>query len=127
MGQGPDFVSILPQENDDCYWIKPVIVRQTFRHTCAVMHLRNGGDAFSLQKLLGHSSLDMTRRYAELAQADVIAKHRAASPGDRFLPQVQRAGGRTRLRPSQAHSKTGHWRSSDGPRGGKGGPGPSIR
>jgi len=27
----------------------------------------------------------MTRRYAELAQADVVAKHRAASPGDRFL------------------------------------------
>jgi len=68
------------------------------RHTCAVMFLRNGGDAFSLQKLLGHSSLDMTRRYAELAQSDVVAKHRAASPGDRFLSQVQKGGGRKRLR-----------------------------
>jgi len=70
----------------------------TFRHTCAVMFLRNGGDAFSLQKLPGHSSLDMTRRYAELAQADVVAKHRAASPGDRFLAAVQKGGGRKRLR-----------------------------
>ena len=70
----------------------------TFRHTCAVMFLRNGGDAFSLQKLLGHSSLDMTRRYAELAQADVVAKHRAASPGDRCLAAVQKGGGRKRLR-----------------------------
>jgi integrase/recombinase XerD len=70
----------------------------TFRHTCAVMFLRNGGDAFSLQKLLGHSSLDMTRRYAEVAQADVVAKHRQASPGDRFLAAVARGGGRRRLR-----------------------------
>ena len=48
------------------------------------MFLRNGGDAFSLQKLLGHSSLDVTRRYAELAQADVVAKHRAAYPTSPF-------------------------------------------
>jgi len=51
-----------------------------------------------MQKLLGHSSLDMTRRYAELAQADVVAKHRAASPGDRFLATVQKGGGRKRLK-----------------------------
>jgi len=70
----------------------------TFRHTFAVMYLRNGGDAFSLQKLLGHSSLDMTRRYAELAQADVVAKHRQCSPGDRFLGAVRGAQGRKRLR-----------------------------
>jgi len=69
-----------------------------FRHTCAVMYLRNGGDAFSLQKLLGHSSLDMTRRYAELAQADVVAKHRQCSPGDRFLGAVRVTGGRKRLK-----------------------------
>jgi integrase/recombinase XerD len=70
----------------------------TFRHTCAVMFLRNGGDAFSLQKLLGHSDLAMTRRYAELAQADVVAKHRACSPGDRFLSAVRGTQGRKRLR-----------------------------
>jgi integrase/recombinase XerD len=70
----------------------------TFRHTCAVMYLRNGGDAFTLQKLLGHSDLAMTRRYCELSQADAVAKHRQCSPGDRFLSQVRKAGGRTRLR-----------------------------
>jgi integrase/recombinase XerD len=70
----------------------------TFRHTCAVMFLRNGGDAFSLQKLLGHADLAMTRRYCELAQADVVAKHRACSPGDRFLGTVRGAQGRKRLR-----------------------------
>jgi len=51
-----------------------------------------------MQKLLGHSSLDMPRRYAELAQAHGVAKRRAASLGDRFLSQVQKAGGRKRLR-----------------------------
>jgi len=54
----------------------------TFRHTCALTYVRNGGDPFSLQKLLGHSGLEMTRRYTELAQADIIEKHRQYSPGD---------------------------------------------
>jgi len=67
-------------------------------HHFAVMYLRNGGDAFTLQKLLGHSDLAMTRRYCELAQADVVAKHRACSPGDRFLGVVRGAGGRRRLK-----------------------------
>ena len=69
----------------------------TFRHTCAVMYLRNGGDAFSLQKLLGHADLTMTRRYCELAQADVVEKHRAW-PGDKFLSSVRPTSGRKRLR-----------------------------
>ena len=68
------------------------------RHTAALMYLRNGGDALSLQRLLGHSSLDMVKRYVNLADGDLVVKHRQASPGDRFLSQVQKAGGRKRLR-----------------------------
>ncbi|MBI4332134.1 MAG: tyrosine-type recombinase/integrase [Chloroflexi bacterium] len=44
------------------------------RHTSSVMYLRNGGDPFSLQKKLGHSSLAMTRHYSNLADSDVKAK-----------------------------------------------------
>jgi len=56
----------------------------TFRSTSAVLYLRNGGDPFSLQKKLGHSTLVMTRRYSELADADVKARHLKASPFDRL-------------------------------------------
>ena len=63
----------------------------------AVSYLRNGGDVFSLQKLLGHSDLTMTRRYAELSQTDVQEKHRQFSPADRLQP-AKTGQGRKRLR-----------------------------
>ena len=37
------------------------------RHTFASHFMMNGGNILVLQKLLGHSSLTMTKRYAHLA------------------------------------------------------------
>jgi integrase/recombinase XerD len=50
-----------------------------FRHTFAVNYLRRGGSVFHLQKVLGHSSLEMTRRYANLVTEDLQAVHERVS------------------------------------------------
>ena len=54
------------------------------RHTSSVLYLRNGGDPFSLQKKLGHSSLQMTRHYANLADSDVRERHLKYGVADRL-------------------------------------------
>jgi site-specific recombinase XerD len=54
------------------------------RHTFATNYLTNGGDVFSLQQILGHTSLEMVRRYVTLASAQVRVQHRKFSPMDRM-------------------------------------------
>ncbi|SEJ92617.1 integrase/recombinase XerD [Deinococcus reticulitermitis] len=56
----------------------------TFRRGFAVEFLRNGGDVFTLQQILGHSSLEMTRRYVTFLDEDLKAAHLRFSPGDRL-------------------------------------------
>lgn len=52
------------------------------RHTFATRFLVNGGDVFTLQQILGHSSLEMVRNYVNLASSHIAVQHRKYSPLD---------------------------------------------
>jgi len=54
----------------------------TLRHTFAKNYLLNGGDIFSLQKILGHSSLSSVRLYLNLFSGDIKKQHQRFSPID---------------------------------------------
>lgn len=55
------------------------------RHTFATNYLINGGDVFSLQQILGHTTLEMVRHYVTLASSQVTIQHRKFSPMDRLV------------------------------------------
>lgn len=62
-----------------------------FRHTFAKSWILSGGDLFSLQKMLGHSSLDMVKNYANLYSKDIKDKAEEFS----FLSNTRRTTGNT--------------------------------
>lgn len=47
----------------------------TFRHTMAKYYILAGGDIFSLQRILGHSSMETVRIYVEMFSHDVNLQH----------------------------------------------------
>lgn len=56
-----------------------------FRRGFATLSLRSGMQAFHLQALLGHASLEMVRRYVQLVDDDLKTAHEAHSPVERWL------------------------------------------
>ncbi|MCG0276613.1 MAG: tyrosine-type recombinase/integrase [Thermosediminibacteraceae bacterium] len=61
------------------------------RHTFAIEFLKAGGDPFSLQRILGHADLTMTRRYVRLSQDDIREVHEKASPVQKLQQMGKRA------------------------------------
>lgn len=57
------------------------------RHTFATRYLMNGGDTFSLQMILGHTSLEMTRKYSHLASSYTVKNFRNLSTLDKLKGQ----------------------------------------
>ena len=54
------------------------------RHSFAVNYVKNGGDPFSLQRLLGHSDIRTTKIYVDMVGEDLRRAHAKASPLDRL-------------------------------------------
>ena len=54
------------------------------RHTFAKLWINNNGDVFRLQKMLGHSTLDMTRNYVNLFSSDLKENFDEYSPLDKI-------------------------------------------
>lgn len=46
-----------------------------FRHIFATTYIRNGGDAFTLQRILGHTKTNMTMTYVNLTATDLSVSH----------------------------------------------------
>lgn len=62
----------------------------TIRHTACKQWIVNGGDIFSLQRITGHSSLEVLRGYIDLAQGDIQSAHRRYSAIDNLdLPTLK--------------------------------------
>ncbi|MCJ7535218.1 MAG: tyrosine-type recombinase/integrase [Anaerolineales bacterium] len=56
-----------------------------FRRLCALTCLRRGVDIFSLQRLMGHSDLQVLRRYLAQADSDLKNAHAVGSPVEELL------------------------------------------
>lgn len=54
----------------------------TWRHTFAKNYLLNGGDVFSLQKILGHSDIATTKKYIALNDKEIKIQHSKFNPLD---------------------------------------------
>ena len=67
----------------------PRLHAHLFRHTFATRYLENGGNIYSLQLLLGHSSLEMVKKYLHLAQNRVRKEFVNYSPMDRHIDLLE--------------------------------------
>ena len=61
----------------------------TLRHSFAKAHVLNGGDAFSLQRMLGHADVSTTQKYVDLDLREVRRQHDAFGPLDRLRERDQ--------------------------------------
>lgn len=75
----PSTVRKILRKYGDMAGIKKRVSPHIWRHSGAVLYCMNGGDPFSLQKILGHSHSAMTHHYVQLANTDIKKKHNSFS------------------------------------------------
>ena len=74
------FRSLKQKKLVDCENLSPHLLR----HSLALAYLENGGDPFSLQRILGHTNQETTSKYVNMARTNVKSQHSKYSPGERF-------------------------------------------
>lgn len=62
--------------------LTPRIHAHLLRHTFATNYLENGGNIYSLQLILGHTSLEMEKKYVHLTQSKTVVNFKNYSPLD---------------------------------------------
>lgn len=63
---------------------RSLVAPHAWRRGFAVEFLRNGGEMFALQQILGHTNLEMTRKYVNYLPGDLKKNHTVVSPMDRL-------------------------------------------
>jgi integrase/recombinase XerD len=58
------------------------VTPHAMRRTFTILSLRAGMNALTIQTLLGHEDLTMTKHYADMVDDDLLAEHKAHSPID---------------------------------------------
>ena len=66
----------------DYSFSKTRVSAHTFRHTFAKTFILNGGDVFTLQKILGHEDITTTRIYIDLNKNEIKAQNDKFNPLD---------------------------------------------
>jgi integrase/recombinase XerD len=74
------FRSLKKKLNLDGWKLSPHLLRHSF----ALAYIENGGDPFSLQRILGHTDQTTTAKYVNMARSNVKAQHSKYSPGERL-------------------------------------------
>jgi len=60
--------------------VKKAVRPHILRHTGVLLYIMNGGDPFSLQKILDHSDMIMTQKYIQMTNMDVKRQRNTFSP-----------------------------------------------
>ena len=63
----------------------PRLHAHLLRHTFATRYLENGGDMYALQQILGHTSLDMVKRYVHSSTRRLVPRYSDYSPLDNLM------------------------------------------
>ncbi|MCM3175921.1 tyrosine-type recombinase/integrase [Paenibacillus sp. MER 99-2] len=68
------------------------------RHIYALESIRNGSSSFAVQKTLGHSTMEMTKRYVALINDDLKVEHAKTSPLTKIADEKPKRKRLTKIR-----------------------------